>query len=392
MTTATAPTRPAFGGRFVAPLFLGSMLNPINSTMIATALVPIARTFSVGAAATAWLVAMLYLASAIAQPVMGRVADRYGPRRVYLVGLAVVAAAGVGGLWVPSLAWLVGLRVLIGVGTSAAYPSAMALVRGQEQRLGRPAPGFVLGAITLGSMVSAAIGPALGGLLVGFVGWQAIFVINLPLAGIGLVLARVWLPADPPLGVRRESAWHALDLPGVIAFAAMVAVLLVFLMGLTRPNWALLGGCALLGAALVVVERRAASPFLDLRLLADNRPLLLTYLRLGLLFVVVYGMMYGFTQWLQDARGLSAEGAGLLLLPMTAVSAVCSVLGSRGRRVRGPLVIGTLALLAGTLLLLEVDVAVGIGLLIAVGVLFGVPNGLSMAGNQAALYAQAPAE
>ena len=76
MPPPAAPSRPPpFGFRFVAPLALGSMLNPINSTMISTALVPIAGDFHASVAQTGWLVAGLYLTSAIAQPTMGRLAD-----------------------------------------------------------------------------------------------------------------------------------------------------------------------------------------------------------------------------------------------------------------------------------------------------------------------------
>ena len=74
-----APADP-FGPRLMAPLLIGSVLNPVNSTMIATGLVAIGHDFGVGAAQTAWLVASLYLASAVAQPAMGRLADLLGQR------------------------------------------------------------------------------------------------------------------------------------------------------------------------------------------------------------------------------------------------------------------------------------------------------------------------
>ena len=93
----TNPGSPApFGFRFIAPLALGAMLNPINSTMLSTALVPIADSLHVGIARTGWLIAALYLTSAVAQPTMGRLADLIGPRRIYLVSLGLVAVAGFG--------------------------------------------------------------------------------------------------------------------------------------------------------------------------------------------------------------------------------------------------------------------------------------------------------
>jgi MFS family permease len=81
-------------------MFLGSALNPINSSLIATALVPIARGVQVSVGQTVALVSVLYLASAIAQPAFGKLAEEFGPRRVFLTGITLVLAGGlVGGLW-----------------------------------------------------------------------------------------------------------------------------------------------------------------------------------------------------------------------------------------------------------------------------------------------------
>lgn len=129
-----------FDYRLIAPLALGSTLNPINSTMIATALVPIAKDFQASVAETGWLIAGLYLTSAIAQPTMGRLADLFGPRRIYLACLVLVAFAGLLGAIVPSLTGLVIVRVLLGIGTSGAYPAAMRIFRVQADRLGREPP------------------------------------------------------------------------------------------------------------------------------------------------------------------------------------------------------------------------------------------------------------
>src|SRR5262245_43221440 len=119
----------AFGWTFVTPLFLGSALNPINSSIIATALVPIATGVHVSVGRTSVLVSALYLASSVAQPTAGKLAEEFGPRRVFLGGVLLVLLGGlVGGLG-GDLASLVVARVLIGIGTSAGYPSAMVLIR-----------------------------------------------------------------------------------------------------------------------------------------------------------------------------------------------------------------------------------------------------------------------
>ena len=130
--------------RFMAPLCLGCLLNPINSSMIATALVPIGRSLHIPHSQTAWLVAALYLASAIGQPAAGVLADRFGARSVFLIGLLLVALGGILGAFSPSLRLLIVARVTIGGGTSAAYPAAMILVRARADQRGLPTPRRVL--------------------------------------------------------------------------------------------------------------------------------------------------------------------------------------------------------------------------------------------------------
>jgi MFS family permease len=123
------PARGPFPFRFVSPLLIGTLLNPVNSAMIATALVPIGRDLHAGPASTVWLVAGLYLAAAVGRPTMGRIAELQGPRKVVVAGLVLVLAAGLTGAFAPGLGWLVAARVLLGLGTSAAYPAAMTMIR-----------------------------------------------------------------------------------------------------------------------------------------------------------------------------------------------------------------------------------------------------------------------
>ena len=125
-----------FGPRFVTPLFIGSALNPINSSMIAIALVSIAGAMHVADGQTAILISSLYLTSAIAQPVAGRLSEEFGPRRVFLVGIVIVLVAGIIGGLARNIPTLVVARVLIGLGTSAGYPSAMLLVRRRATAVG----------------------------------------------------------------------------------------------------------------------------------------------------------------------------------------------------------------------------------------------------------------
>ncbi|WP_406092994.1 MFS transporter [Streptomyces sp. NBC_01013] len=397
-TTRQAPQQaaaaPGFSTRLTAPLLLGSLLNPLNTTMISTALVAIGHHFGIGAADTAWLISVLYLASAVAQPVLGKLADVLGPRRVFLAGLVVVIASGVVGTVAPDFGWLIASRLLLGIGTSAAYPAAMAVLRDESARTGRATPRPVLARLSFAALGSAAVGPTLGGLLVMVVGWRGIFAVNVPVALIAFGAALLWIPADPARG--RAAGGSAprlgLDPLGIGLFATALTVLVFFLLDLAHPMWWLLAPFAVLTAALVRWQLQSPEPFIDLRTLAGNGALSRTYLRHGISYLLIYVVMYGYTQWLEEARGYSSGHTGLLMLPMSVAALVCSLLGARTKGIRGPLVLACVLLTAGSGLLLLLTGDTPVAVLLLAGACFGIPQGLIGTSNQAAVQAYAPPE
>ncbi|MCX5142646.1 MULTISPECIES: MFS transporter [unclassified Streptomyces] len=385
---------PGFSNRLTAPLLLGSLLNPLNTTMISTALVAIGHHFGIGAADTAWLISVLYLASAVAQPVLGKLADVLGPRRVFLAGLAVVIASGLVGTLAQSFGQLIVSRLLLGIGTSAAYPAAMAVLRDESARVGRITPRPVLARLSFAALGSAAVGPTLGGLLVMAVGWRGIFAVNVPVALVALGAALLWIPADPP---RRRAADGStprigLDPLGIGLFATALTVLVFFLLDLAHPMWWLLAPFALLTGALVRWQLRSPEPFIDLRMLAGNAALSRTYLRHGVSYLLIYCVMYGYTQWLEEARGYSSGHTGLLMLPMSLAALVCSLLGARTKGIRGPLTLACVLLTAGAGLLFLLSGDTPVAVLLLAGACFGIPQGLIGTSNQAAVQAHAPPE
>jgi MFS family permease len=378
-----------FGWRTVTPLLMGSALNPINSSVIATALVPIAAALHVPVGRTSILVSSLNLAGAIAQPAAGKLAEQFGPRRVFLAGIVLVLLGGLGN----NLAVLVVARVLIGVGTSCGYPSAMVIIRRRSHQAGlSEPPGSVLGSLAIAGSATVAIGPPIGGLLVGGLGWHSAFLLNVPLTAAALAMTLAWIPRDEQSAAGRKIAEVAtrIDLGGIAVFGGMLAALLVFLMSLPRPGWVALAISAVLAALLVAWELRAAMPFIDLRLLASQRALTRTYLRFGLTLLGVYVVLYGITQWMEAARGLSPEQAGLVLLPMGAVAAFVSHPVSRRNLVRGPLIACAFFMLLASVATLFITGHSPVIALVGVMVLFGVVVGTTSVGNQTALYLQSP--
>jgi nicotinamidase-related amidase/predicted MFS family arabinose efflux permease len=382
-----------FGFTFIAPLVLGSVLNPINSTMLATALVPIAESLGSDIAATGWLIAALYLTTAVAQPTLGRMVDLLGARRVFLASLGLVAAAGLCGQFASTLAGLVAVRILLGVGTSGAYPAAMRILRERGEATGSKPPRFVFGIMTLSAFSTTAVGPVIGGLLVSAFGWQSIFTINVPLALIAALSILIWTPHDRAPAHTFARLMKDIDLPGIALFAAFLLSLMAFLMNLKNgPLWLALAGSVVFGAALVWHSLRRPQPFLDVRMLARNWPLTMTYLCAAAIAIIVFSVYYGFAQWLQSAVGYSSAGAGLVTLPMSVVAAAASLTGARTKGLRGPFLVSVGAALAGNLGLLFVDGASPLWMIVTAITLFGVTLGTFSFATQAAVYIQAPAE
>ena len=383
----------AFSWRFVTPMFLGSALNPVNSSLIATALVPVAAAMHVSVGRTAVLVSALYLASSIAQPTAGKLSEEFGPRRVFLAGILLVLAGGLVGGFAPDLPTLIVARVLIGVGTSAGYPSAMVLIRRRSEQAGLVTPpGSVLGGLVIAGMVTPAIGLPIGGVLVQSLGWRTTFFVNIPLALIALAMTIAWIPRDPRSGARRTAREVAtrIDAAGIAGFGGAMAALLVFLLSLPRPDWIALVVTVVVSALLVAWELRASRPFFDVRLLARNLALTRTYLRWAILALCLYTVLYGVTQWLQAGRGMSAEEAGLLQLPMSAMSAVIARPISKRNMLRLPLVLAALSCLAGSAGVLLLTGGTPIAWIIVITMLFGVATGAGASANQTALYSQVP--
>ncbi|WP_435126662.1 MFS transporter [Actinacidiphila sp. bgisy144] len=383
----------AFSWRFTTPLFIGSALNPVNSSLIATALLPIAHGIGVPIGQTAALVTALYLASAIAQPTAGKAAEVLGPRRVFLAGTILVAVGGLLGGLAQDLITLLISRVLIGLGTSCAYPTAMLLIqrRAHDAGLDKP-PGGVLGGLQIAGIATASLGLPLGGVLVGGLGWRSVFLINVPVGLVALAATLLWVSPDGPLKhpLRPRELAVRLDAVGITGFATAMIALLLFLFFLPTAHWYLLGVSVVLWIALVLWELRATAPFLDVRMLSSNKALSSTYLRFGLALLCQYVVLYGITQWVEGVRGLSETQAGLLLLPMTLVSGLIISPVARRNLVRGPVVAAAIACVVGSAGVLVLSASAWIGWVVVITLFFGLVVGFAAAGNQTALYAQAP--
>jgi EmrB/QacA subfamily drug resistance transporter len=350
---AASPTAASVTVVVVAAM-AASVLAPLNSTMIVVALPAILADLGATLTWGSWIVVSYLVAMAAVQPLGGSLGDRYGRRRMMLLGLAGFALASVVAAIAPSVEVLVVARTLQAVTGASAIPNGTALVR---TLLAPSSQGRVLGLIGAGIGVAAALGPPLGGLVTEALGWRWIFAVNLVVLGPGIALA--WrLPArtEPPSAGR-------FDLGG----AGLVLVTLVALT-LATTTWRLpgvpwyaavaLGGTALAsGAALRRHAGRVAAPILDLGLFA--RP---GFLAAGVSILAsnltMYTVLLAVPVYLTRVVAWGPSDIGALLAGMSVLMMVFGPIGGwlsdrHGRR--APALAGALVAALGTLPLASVS-------------------------------------
>jgi EmrB/QacA subfamily drug resistance transporter len=297
----------------------------------------------------------------------GSIADRLGRKRIFVTGLGVFATGSLLCSLAPSVGLLVAFRVLQAVGGSMLNPVAMSIVtntftdpRERAQAVG--VWGAVFG-------VSLALGPIVGGALVSGVGWRSIFWINLPVALAAIALTLRFVPESKAPTPRR------FDPVGQVLVTVLLATLTFGIIEST-PVAFVASAAALIG--LLVYEPRRSEPLIDLRFFRSI-PFASSIVIAVAAFAAFGGFLFLNTLYLQEARGLSPVEAGLVTVPMAAMTAVASTLSGRivGRRgARLPLLVSGICLLTASTLLTGIGPATPLVDLVGVYVVLGFGFGL----------------
>jgi len=324
---------------------LGSAIASIDATAVGIALPAIGREFDTGLDTLQWVVTGYSLTLASLLLVGGALGDRYGRRRVFVVGVVWFALASALCGIAPDPAVLISARALQGVGAALLTPGSLAILEASFRPGDR---GRAIGAWSGLSGVATAIGPFLGGWLVQAVSWRLIFAINLPLAALVIVVAQRHVPES-----HNPDAVGRIDTAGAALITAGLAALTYGLIDGSAQGWgspvvqvSLIGAVLLLGA-FTVRERRAAAPMLPLGLFASTR-----FTATNIVTFVLYGALGGalflLPIQLQQVSGYSALEAGVSLLPVTVVMLVLSArsgalaarIGPRLQMSVGPVLVG----------------------------------------------------
>jgi EmrB/QacA subfamily drug resistance transporter len=382
------------GGRWVlAATVLGSGMAGLDATVVGIALPAIGRDFTVGVDALQWVSTAYTLTLAGLLLLGGTLGDRYGRRRVFVIGVLWFGAASALCGFAPNSITLILARGLQGVGAALLTPGSLAILQASFVEDDRAR---AIGAWSGLGGVATAIGPFVGGWLIAAVSWRLVFFLNLP-----LTLAVVLISARHVPESRAPGPHGRLDVAGAVLVTAGLSALVYGLIEGPARGWtspAILACCAagvVLLAVVVPLERRAAEPLLppalfrSVQFSAANAVTFVVYAALG-------GALFLLPVVLQTVTGYSPLVAGTALLPVTAImlllssrsGALAARIGPRPQMTVGPLVIA-----AGLLLLMRIDIGSSYAAVVLPAMLvFGLGLAINVAPLTATAMAAAPAD
>jgi EmrB/QacA subfamily drug resistance transporter len=311
----------------LALLAFAMLIVSLDQYIVVVALPEIGRDLDYSAQTLQSVISAYAVASAGFLLLGGRAADLLGPRRIFVAGLSLYAGASLAGGLASSPEVLLAARAAQGLGGALVFPATLALVNtrfaeGPERNRavavwgGAGAAGLVVGVL-------------LGGVLTQALGWEAVFFVNVPLAGAALALAFALISADPKPETRRS-----FDLPGALSVTLGISLLVFALVRGPSDGWGSAGilaaaAAGLLGlVAFAVIERRSRDPLVPPRLLGNRN--LVVASAIAFLFWATFGsVLYFLTLYFQDVHGYDALETGVAFLLPTAFVLAGSALAGR---------------------------------------------------------------
>lgn len=323
-TTSARPAQPASVRWALSALSLSMLLSALGTSIANVGLPTLARSFDASFQQVQWVVLAYLLAVATLVVGAGSLGDAIGRRRLLLAGISLFTAASVLCAAAPALWLLVAARAAQGIGAAVMMALTMAFV---AEAVPDQQTGSAMGLLGTTSAIGTALGPSLGGVLIAWFGWPAIFLINLPLGLVTLLLAYRYLPADRP-----RTGGAGADPAGTVLLAlalAAYALSMTIGRGSFGPlNLALLAAAACAGASFVYAETKAATPLVRLAMLRN--PVLGAGLAMSaLVTTVVMATLVVGPFYLAGALALDAARVGMVMSCGPIVAALAGVPSGR---------------------------------------------------------------
>ncbi|MDD1747529.1 MAG: MFS transporter [Methanomassiliicoccales archaeon] len=369
---------------------IGSMMAPLDSTIVSVSLPQIAQDLGMDYAEIIWVPTAYLVVLAVMILVMGRASDLYGRKPIFIAGFGIFTLGSLLCSLATSGNELILFRILQGFGAACFGATSIAIV---TETFPSNERGKALGINAMAVYVGLSLGPPLGGLLTHALGWRSIFWVNVPIGILTMVLAFYKLKAVSP-----EAKKVRFDVPGLLLFSMTLVSLLVGLTMGEQLGWGSveivsLFAVAILGFVLFVYveSRKGESALLDPRLFTRNRLFAAANISAFLNYTSYFGVTFMISFYLQRVLGLSVLEAGAVLLIMPITMAILSPISGRfsdrlGSRALSSTGMFIIALGLAWLATLEVDsplwrVEIGL-LLLGIGMgIFSSPNTSAVMGS-----------
>jgi EmrB/QacA subfamily drug resistance transporter len=358
---------------------LSVAVTGIDITIVNVALPSIGDSLGASLSSLQWSIDAYTLVLACLLILSGSLADRFGRKRVFRLGLSLFAVSSLLCGLAPGVGWLIAFRALQAVGGSMLNPVAMSIIVSvftdrRERAWAVGVWGSVIG-------ITVAAGPVLGGVLVDALDWRSVFWVNVPIGLVAILLTQRFVPES------RADRPRAYDPPGQLLVIALFASIIFATIEGPQQGWGapvivgLYTLAALAVVGIVLVESRRAEPLLDLRFFRSppfsgaNAIALAMSASLG-------GFLFLNTLYLQDARHDSPLQAGLMIIPLAVGQGVSANVSGRLLAARGPrppLILGGVLLTTGAALLVPLRVDTSVAYLLLAYAVFGLGAGLAAA-------------
>jgi EmrB/QacA subfamily drug resistance transporter len=298
----------------LAAVSFGLFMIMLDNTVVNVALPSIQRSLDAGQSELEWVVVSYALTFATFMLTGGKLADYFGRRLLFILGLAIFAGASLACGLAPDAHFLIGARAVQGVGAAIMNPATLGIITATFPPRQR---GMAIGIWAGVSAMALAIGPLTGGFIAEKINWSWIFFINVPVGVLGIIVAR-WAIDES----RDTSHEQRLDLPGLVTSAVGLFALTYGLIEANQYGWTsarILATFAIATVALltfVLLERHQRIPMLDLSLFRQST---FTGANLAMLMVALamFGIFFFNSLFLQNILGYSAIQTGAIFLPMT---------------------------------------------------------------------------
>ena len=323
------------GGTSFSPRCWDPPSPPSWYPRLVVALPTIGNEFSADAVSLGWLTNVFFLSAAVFLVPLGRIADMYGVKKVFVTGIGVYLVSSVLCIFSPDIRFLTAARFVTGIGGGMIFGTSIALLSlaFPESERGR-----AIGMNVTGMFVGFLLGFFLGGLLTFYVGWRSIFLLTIPfeLLAIGLIFLRI-------RGECEISRSRGLDIPGMILYSLSILLLMIgfsSLPGLT--GGAVIGGGIVCLGLFIARELRAKSPILNLKLFTGNQTFARANLAALLFNTSNFAVIFLLSLYLQDIRSFDARVSGIILLTLVIFMALLSTYAGRlSDRIAPRIVTGT---------------------------------------------------